>query len=155
VRSAFFGEQAQRVQRERDDIRVMVRMPLAQRQSLSTLDHLRIRTPSGGEAPFHSVATATFSRARSDIQRIDGAQVVSISAKPEDETVDVVSIAKNLTSRLDAVLNTHPELPGDTPDTWPSMSKPESARSSVASLCFSHSMPCWRFRSVRSINRFS
>jgi hypothetical protein len=39
VRSAFFGEQAQRVQRERDDIRVMVRMPLAQRQSLSTLDH--------------------------------------------------------------------------------------------------------------------
>ena len=110
VRAAFFGEQAQRVQRDRDDIRVMVRMPLAQRQSLSTLDHLRIRTPSGGEAPFHTVATATFSRARSDIERIDGAQVVSISAKPDDETVDVVSIAKNLAPRLDAVLNQHPEL---------------------------------------------
>jgi len=110
VRAAFFGEQAQRVQRERDDIRVMVRMPLAQRQSLSTLDHLRIRTPSGGEAPFHSVATATFSRARSDITRIDGAQVVSISAKPDDENVDVVAIAKNLSSRMDAVLNRHPEL---------------------------------------------
>lgn len=110
VRAAFFGEQAQRVQRERDDIRVMVRMPLAQRQSLSTLDHLRIRTPSGGEAPFHTVATATFSRARSSIERIDGAQVVSISAKPDDESVDVVSIAKNLAPRLDAVLNQHPAL---------------------------------------------
>jgi multidrug efflux pump subunit AcrB len=110
VRAAFFGEQAQRVQRERDDIRVMVRLPLEQRQSLSTLDQLRIRTPTGGEAPFHMVASATFGRARSDIERIDGAQVVSITAKPVDEDVDVVAIAKNLASRLDAVLNSYPEL---------------------------------------------
>jgi multidrug efflux pump subunit AcrB len=110
VRAAFFGEQAQRVQRDRDDIRVMVRLPLAQRQSLSTLDQLRIRTPSGGEAPFHSVATATFMRARSDINRIDGAQVVSISAKPVDESVDVVNIARNFAPRLDALLNQHPDL---------------------------------------------
>ena len=110
VRAAFFGEQAQRVQRERDDIRVMVRLPLEQRQSLSTLDQLRIRTPSGGEAPFHSVATATFSRARSDINRIDGAQVISISAKPEDENVDVVNISRNLSSSLDKLLNQHPDL---------------------------------------------
>jgi multidrug efflux pump subunit AcrB len=110
VRAAFFGEQAQRIQRDRDDIRVMVRLPLAQRQSLSTLDHLRIRTPSGGEAPFHSVATATFARARSDITRIDGAQVVSISAKPDDESVDVVSIARNLAPQLDRLLNQHPDL---------------------------------------------
>ncbi len=110
VRAAFFGELAQRVQRERDDIRVMVRLPLEQRQSLSTLDQLRIRTPSGGEAPFHSVAAATFSRARSDINRIDGAQVISISAKPEDENVDVVNISRNLSSRLDQLLNPHPDL---------------------------------------------
>ena len=110
VRAAFFGQQAQRVQRDRDDIRVMVRMPLAQRQSLSTLDHLRIRTPAGGEAPFRSVATAEFSRTRSDITRIDGAQVVSVSAQPLDETVDVVAISRNLAPRLDAILNQHPDL---------------------------------------------
>lgn len=110
VRAAFFGEQAQRVQRDRDDIRVMVRLPLAQRQSLSTLDQLRIRTPSGGEAPFRSVANATFSRARSDINRIDGAQVVSVSAVPDDETVDIVNISRNLAPRLDAIFNQHPDL---------------------------------------------
>jgi multidrug efflux pump subunit AcrB len=110
VRAAFFGEQAQRVQRDRDDIRVMVRLPLSQRQTLSTLDHLRIRTPSGGEAPFHTVASATFGRARSNIARIDGAQVVSISATPVDENVDVVAISRNLAPRLDAILNEHPEL---------------------------------------------
>ncbi|MEX1048950.1 MAG: efflux RND transporter permease subunit [Akkermansiaceae bacterium] len=110
VRAAFYGQQAQRVQRDRDDIRVMVRMPLAQRQSLSTLDQLRIRTPAGGEAPFRTVATAEFSRTRSEITRIDGAQVVSVAAQPEDETVDVVAISRNLAPRLDALLNPYPDL---------------------------------------------
>lgn len=110
VRAAFFGEQAQRVQRERDDIRVMVRLPLAQRQSLSTLDQLRIRTPAGGEAPFRAVAKATFTRARSDINRIDGAQVVSVTAVPEDETADIVNISRSLAPRLDAIFNQHPDL---------------------------------------------
>lgn len=110
VRAAFFGQQAQRIQRDRDDIRVMVRMPLAQRQSLGTLDNLRIRTPSGGEAPFRTVASAEFARARSNITRIDGAQVVSVSAQPVDETVDVVAISRNLVSRLDGILNKHHEL---------------------------------------------
>ena len=110
VRAAFFGQQAQRVQRDRDDIRVMVRLPIEQRQSLSTLDQLRIRTPAGGEAPFRTVATAEFARTRSEISRIDGAQVVSISAQPVDETVDVVAISRNLAPQLDAILNTHPEL---------------------------------------------
>lgn len=110
VRAAFFGEQAQRVQRERDDIRVMVRMPLAQRQSLSTLDSLRIRTPAGGEAPFRAVATAEFARTRSEISRIDGAQVVSVSAQPQDETVNVVAISRALAPALDDLLNPHPAL---------------------------------------------
>lgn len=110
VRAAFFGEQAQRVQRERDDIRVMVRLPLEQRQSLSTLDSLRIRTPSGGEAPFRSVATAEFSRASSGINRIDGSQVVRVDARPVDETVDVVAISRNFARELDLLLNQHPEL---------------------------------------------
>lgn len=110
IRSAFFGDQAQRVQRGRDDVRVMVRLPLDQRQSLHTLDQLHIRTPDGGNAPFHSVADARFVPARSDIRRIDGAQVIEIDARPEDETVDVIAIAKQVAPRLDALLAPHPGL---------------------------------------------
>ena len=110
VRGAFFGEQAQRVQRERDDIRVMVRLPLAQRESLATLDSLRIRTPSGGQAPFHTVATVTYVKARSKIERVDGSQVTEISAKPIDESIDVVAISKNLAGELDRILNNHRDL---------------------------------------------
>jgi multidrug efflux pump subunit AcrB len=110
VRGAFFGEQAQRIQRGRDDIRVMVRMPLELRQSLATLDYLRIRTPKGGEAPFHTVATAKFVEARSRIERIDGSQVIDVFAEPKDETVDVVAISRALRPDLDRIMNHYHNL---------------------------------------------
>ena len=110
IRNAFFGNQAQRVQRDRDDIRVMIRLPLDQRQSLHTLDQLHIRTPDGGNAPFHAVADGKFVPARSDIRRIDGAQVIEVRARPVDETINVVEIANDIAPRLEELLNPHPEL---------------------------------------------
>lgn len=110
VRSAFFGEQAQRIQRGRDDIRVMVRLPLEQRQSLHTLEEMRIKTPGGGYAPLRSVATISIEPARSNIDRVDGAQVNTIIAKPVDETVNVISIAEAITPWLNGVLNEYPNF---------------------------------------------
>ena len=49
VRQAFYGEEAQRIQRGRDDIRVMVRYPAEERRSLGNLENMRIRTPAGAE----------------------------------------------------------------------------------------------------------
>lgn len=110
VRAAFFGEQAQRLQRDRDDVRVMVRLPEDMRNSLHTLQSLRIRTPGGGEAPFHTVADAQFTKSRSHIERIDGAQVISISAEPDNDTVDIISISRDLDTRLDKLVNEYSGL---------------------------------------------
>lgn len=110
VRAAFFGEEAQRIQRGRDDVRVMVRLPLERRQSLHTLEEMRVLTPDGGAAPFRSVADARFEKAQSDIRRRDGAQVSTIAAKPVDETVEIVAIAESIEPRINAILQGHPEL---------------------------------------------
>ncbi|HEX5790094.1 MAG TPA: efflux RND transporter permease subunit, partial [Luteolibacter sp.] len=110
VRGAFFGEQAQRILRDRDDVRVMVRLPEEQRNSLQTLEGMRIRTPSGGEAPFHSVATATFARGQSYIERVDGAQTITLTAEPVDETVDAVAISRDLAPRINELIGDHSEL---------------------------------------------
>lgn len=109
VRGAFFGEQAQRVQRGRDDIRVMVRLPREQRESLQTLEDLRIRTPDGGNAPLHSIAHVELVPADSRIRRIDGAQVTSVAAMPVDETVNVIRIAEDMRPKLDEIVNQFPE----------------------------------------------
>ncbi len=110
VRSSFFGEQAQRVQREIDDIRVMVRLPLEKRQSLHTLEQMRIRLPNGGEAPLTSVADVKFAKARSEITRTNGAQAITIWAQAANSTVDIVEIGRDLEQRLQAVFIDHPEL---------------------------------------------
>ena len=80
VRQAFYGYEAQRIQRGKDDIRVMVRYPEDERRSLGDLEDMRIRTPEGIEVPFSSVASATLARGYTTIRRVDGQRVVTVTA---------------------------------------------------------------------------
>ena len=78
VRQAFFGAESQRIQRGSDDIRVMVRYPEDERQSLSNLENLLIRTPSGAEVPFLSVADFSLGNSYSSINRRDGRRIITV-----------------------------------------------------------------------------
>jgi multidrug efflux pump subunit AcrB len=80
VRQAFYGYEAQRIQRGKDDVRVMVRFPDDERRSLGNLEAMRIRTQDGTEVPFSSVAQATLARGYTTIRRIDGQRVVNVTA---------------------------------------------------------------------------
>lgn len=80
VRQAFYGYEAQRIQRGKDDIRVMVRYPEAERRSLGDLEDMRIRTAEGIEIPFAGVAEAQLGRGYTTIQRVDGRRVVRVIA---------------------------------------------------------------------------
>ena len=80
VRQAFYGAEAQRIQRGRDDVRVMVRYPERQRRSLADLDNLRIRTANGGEVPFYAVARAERGIGYSTIKRADRQRVIDVTA---------------------------------------------------------------------------
>lgn len=95
VRQAFYGEEAQRVQRGRDDLKVMVRYPEAARRSLAELDQLRIRTPSGDEVPFHEVADATAGRAWSTISRVNRKRVLRVSGEIDDNDPNASAEAIN------------------------------------------------------------
>ena len=94
IRQAFYGEEAQRILRDTEDIRVMVRLPRKARESLHTLDRLKIRTPVGAEVPLSTVADIAFVRSPSFIERNAGAEVIRIGCMPEDETVDIIGIAE-------------------------------------------------------------
>lgn len=78
VRQAFYGEEAQRIQRESDDVRVMVRYPEEERRSLGNLEEMRIRTKEGVEVPFMSVADINYGSGYSSIERQDGQRVVEV-----------------------------------------------------------------------------
>lgn len=80
VRHAFYGAEALRQQRGRDEIKVMVRLPESERKSLFNLEQLLIRTPDGGEIPLADAATITQSRAYTEINRVDGKRVLNVTA---------------------------------------------------------------------------
>ena len=106
VRNAFYGAEAQRVQRGEDDVRVMVRFPEAERKSVGNLEDMHIRTPDGKEAPFYSVASFQLGQGYSSIRRSNGRRVVNVVSDVDRQTVqpeDVLnSVQSNILPRLRA-----------------------------------------------------
>jgi multidrug efflux pump subunit AcrB len=109
VRQAFHGEEAQRIQRGRDEVKVMVRYPPAERRSLTDLETMRIRAPDGSEIPFASVAAATVGEGFSTIRRVDRERVVTVTADVDLGVGNPNEIVADLeASVLPDLLRAHP-----------------------------------------------
>ena len=109
VRQAFYGEEAQRIQRGRDDIRVMVRYPQDDRRSLGDLENMRIRTPNGGEVPFSQVAEVQPGRGFASIRRVDRNRAVNVTATVDPTTTSAAAVIADLQTRiLPEVLTAYP-----------------------------------------------
>jgi multidrug efflux pump subunit AcrB len=80
IRAAFFGSEALRLQRGRNELRVMVRYPEEERKYLADLYTMRIRTRSGDEVPFTRAAYVEEGRGYSSINRADRKRVINVTA---------------------------------------------------------------------------
>ena len=100
VRQAFYGEEAQRIQRGRDDIRVMVRYPRDERRSLGDLENMRIRTPNGGEVPFSQVAQVEPGRGYASIKRVDRNRAVNVTASVDPAITTGGAVIADLRERI-------------------------------------------------------
>jgi multidrug efflux pump subunit AcrB len=80
VRNAYYGAEAVRQQRGREELRVYVRRPESERVSMDDIEQLIIRTPDGGEMPLARAAHIERGRAYTSISRVDGRRVVSVTA---------------------------------------------------------------------------
>ncbi len=100
VYAGYFGEEAVRLQRGRDDIRVRVRYSLDQRSTLAELEQVRIRTPQGHEVPFFSVADVTFGQGDAAISRVDGTRSIIVMADNDPARANAQEIISDLSSGL-------------------------------------------------------
>jgi multidrug efflux pump subunit AcrB len=96
VRQAFYGEEALRIQRGRDDVKVMVRYADEQRTSLSGFDEMRIRTSAGQEIPIEEVADIAHGRAYSTINRVDRKRTVTVISDIDETTANARQIVADL-----------------------------------------------------------
>ena len=110
VRNAFYGSQALRQQRGRNEIRVLVRLPESERSSAYTVENLVIRTPAGRDVPLYQVATVDPGRAYREINRRNGRRTVTVTAnvQPMKETNLVLRTLKS--EILPQILKEYPGL---------------------------------------------
>jgi multidrug efflux pump subunit AcrB len=111
VRQAYYGEEVQRVQRGRDDVRVMVRYTDAERRTLDSLANMRIRTPDGSEVPFATVATADLGRGFSAIRRSNRRRVVNVTADVDRNVITANEVLASMgKEKLPALLRDYPRI---------------------------------------------
>ena len=111
VRTGFYGGEAMRIQRGRDEVKVMVRYPDKERRSLGNIESMLIRTPGGDEVPFGRVATVEIGRGYAAISRADRQRIVAVTADVDQERANAEEINGNLRADiLPTLMAAHPGL---------------------------------------------
>jgi len=111
VYAGYYGDEAVRLQRGRDDIRIKVRYTANERRRISDLEKIRIRTRNGHEVPLMSVADISFAPGYSTITRTDGMRRVAVSADVDTNKANANEIFSELSSNFFTQLKRqYPEL---------------------------------------------
>ncbi len=96
VHHAYYGDEVERLQRGRNEVKVMVRYPRSERQSLDNLRELPIQLPNGQTTPLGSVADVAFEEGVSKIIRQDRRRVLKVQARVDSHKVDVNALYDKL-----------------------------------------------------------
>ena len=111
VRQAFYGAEAQRIQRGADEVWVWVRYPRAERRSIGNLENMWIRLPDGRELPFNAVADYDLVQGHSALRRLDGQSTVTVSANADLDVVEPLQVIRQVEAEfLPDLLARHPSV---------------------------------------------
>lgn len=121
VRYAFYGAEAQRIQRGDEEIKVMVRYPRDQRESVGNLQDMKLRAADGSEIPFTGLADIEFAEGYSTITRIDRQRSVNVRARADKDKVEPFRVVKEVREeKIQRILDKYPsvgfQLQGATQD---------------------------------------
>jgi multidrug efflux pump subunit AcrB len=100
VRHAFYGAEALRFQRGKDEIKVMIRYPEAERRSLGYVENMRIRTTAGNEVPFNQVAQVNVKQGYATIERAQRYRVVKVTADVTEKVTNANEVRNLLATNF-------------------------------------------------------
>ena len=111
LRGSFYGAEALRQQRGRNEVKVMVRLPEAERHTAHTLEQLVIRTEQGGEIPLLQAAAVEYGRAYTEIRRRQGRRIMAVTADVDEEVSNANKIVAELEqNELPLLMQKYPGL---------------------------------------------
>jgi multidrug efflux pump subunit AcrB len=107
VRQAFYGEEVQRIQRGRDEVKVFVRFTEAERRSLHALEQMTIHLKNGADVPLSSVAVIDYGRSPAEIKRVNRKRIIRVTAYVDSTKASSGKIMADLKSGFLAGLPQH------------------------------------------------
>ncbi|MBR9909362.1 MAG: efflux RND transporter permease subunit [Gammaproteobacteria bacterium] len=110
IREAFYGYEAQRIQRGRDDVRVMVRYPLAEREAIANLQDFHLRTSDGRSIPVAQVVELIPGESPTAIYRNDLKRTLNVIADIDKEVVNMTVVNASISEYLDSLLAQYPGM---------------------------------------------
>ncbi len=111
LRSAFYGAEAQRDQRGSDELRVFVRRPRHERESLFHLERFLVRTPEGGEVPLRLAADLKRGESYTLIERENASRAVDVSAEVDVEVTTPTDLMRDIEKKtIPRLLEEYPGL---------------------------------------------
>ncbi|TQV75653.1 efflux RND transporter permease subunit [Aliikangiella marina] len=120
VRQAVFGFEVQRIQRGREEVRVMVRYPLQARQSIETLEQMMIRIGPQQEVPLWQIAEVEPGLSPTNILRIDRQRTLTVTADFDKQRGNLSAVQQELESFLNDSVSAYPgtnfEMAGEARD---------------------------------------
>ncbi|MFP4040017.1 MAG: efflux RND transporter permease subunit [Desulfosudaceae bacterium] len=96
VRHAFYGAEAMRFQRDKNEVKVLVRYPDAERKSLDNVEEMRIRAADGSEVPFSEVAAVDMQRGYAAINRAQRMRVIKVTADVNEKVTNANEVRQHL-----------------------------------------------------------
>jgi len=100
VRHAFYGAEALRLQRDQDEVKVLVRYPEQERRSLGNVKEMRIRTSMGKEVPFSEVAEVKMEHGYASIQRAQRLRVVKVTADVDESVTNANEVRMDVEAQI-------------------------------------------------------
>lgn len=104
VRYAFYGYEAQRLLRNKEEVKVMVRYPLKERRSVGYLEKMRITTPQSEAVPLSTIAKIDIGQAYASITRVDNLRAITISADADKNKVEPTKIAYEILEEFKPII---------------------------------------------------
>ncbi len=110
VQQAYLGSEVQRIQRGREEVVVMLRLPAEERDSVSDLLDLEIATTDGTRIPLSHLAELKPGKSPSAIYRIDGYRTVNVTADMNKKTANTTVLNQDLKQFLDQLTRQYPSV---------------------------------------------
>ena len=112
VQGGFFGHEAQRIQRGQNEVRVMVRYPLVEREAFASLENMHILTTDGASMPLTAVADLEMAESFPSIRRTDLARTLYVlaDADKDNTALDLEKVREDLEPKVAELTAQHPGM---------------------------------------------